>query len=117
MPRVLLSHVFLKEGKDQLAAENALRSILVREPNHREARHNLTVLLYNQGRKVEGAGVDGVTLADLYETARSKPSDINEHIPTLYALTQECPHITELGTRTGLSTTAFLYAQPEQLVC
>jgi tetratricopeptide (TPR) repeat protein len=117
MLRVLLSHVFLKEGKDELAAENALRAILVRDPHHPEARNNLSVLLYRQGRKLDGPGTDGVTLADLYEAARNKPSDINEHVPTLYKLAKECRHITEFGTRTAVSTTAFLYAQPERVVC
>jgi hypothetical protein len=32
-------------------------------------------------------------------------------------LARGCKQITELGTRTGVSTTAFLYMQPERLVC
>jgi hypothetical protein len=116
MPRVLLSHAFLKEGKDDLAAENALRAILVRDPAHQEARNNLAVLLYRQGRKVEGPGTDGITLAGLYQAACSNPSDLKEHVPTLAALARECRHITELGSRTPLSTTAFLFAQPHRLI-
>lgn len=38
-------------------------------------------------------------------------SDINQHIPTLYFLASQCNHITELGVRTGVSSTAFLYSQ------
>lgn len=38
------------------------------------------------------------------------PSDINQHIPTLYFLASQCNHITELGVRTGVSSTAFLYS-------
>src|SRR5205085_2957781 len=45
------------------------------------------------------------------------PSDIHEHCPTLLALARECRHVTEMGTRTGNSTTAFLFAQPDKLVC
>src|SRR5262249_25721806 len=41
----------------------------------------------------------------------------NEHLPTLYGLARECRHVTEMGTRTGVSTLAFLCAQPKKLVC
>src|SRR5258708_29313347 len=57
-----------------------------------------------------------MTLEHLYHQALQTPSDINEHLPTLYGLARECRHITEMGTRTGRSTRAFLYAQPEVLV-
>jgi hypothetical protein len=56
-------------------------------------------------------------LADLYQAACSTPSDINEHLPTLHALAKECAQVTEFGTRTAVSTTAFLLAQPETLAC
>lgn len=43
---------------------------------------------------------------------RCKPdvqfADIFEHMPTLRKYAAECDHITEIGTRTGNSTTAFL---------
>jgi hypothetical protein len=57
------------------------------------------------------------SLADLYGAACTTASDINEHLPTLYLLARECRHVTEMGTRTGMSTRAFLFAQPERLVC
>jgi len=44
-PRVLLSHVYLQEGADWQAAESALRAVLELQPDHAEARQNLTVLL------------------------------------------------------------------------
>ena len=56
------------------------------------------------------------SLHQLYESAKGIPSDINEHLPYLYSLARECAHITELGTRYGVSTTAFLYAQPGELI-
>jgi glycosyl transferase family 2 len=56
-------------------------------------------------------------LQELYQEALVTPSDINEHLPTLYGLARECDHVTEMGTRSGGSTRAFLYAQPEELVC
>ena len=49
-PRVVLSHVLLQEGRDWMAAEQALRDILERAPNHGEARRNLAILLQQQGR-------------------------------------------------------------------
>ncbi|MBI1917344.1 MAG: hypothetical protein HYS12_21805 [Planctomycetes bacterium] len=56
-------------------------------------------------------------LGERYQAACLEPSDINEHLPALYELAKECPHVTELGTRTGVSTVAFLWAQPKKLVC
>lgn len=35
------------------------------------------------------------------------PSDINEHLPTLYTYASECAHVTECGVRTGVSSYAF----------
>jgi GT2 family glycosyltransferase/tetratricopeptide (TPR) repeat protein len=56
LPRVLLSHVLLQEGKDWAAAEAALRAVLALAPDHAEARHNLAVLLRQQGRAAERPG-------------------------------------------------------------
>jgi glycosyltransferase involved in cell wall biosynthesis len=46
--RILLSHVLLQEGKDSLAAEQALKEILQLDPDNDEAKHNLEVLLTNR---------------------------------------------------------------------
>lgn len=43
-----------------------------------------------------------------YEKACNEPSDINEHIPTLKRLADECQTVIEFGVRTGVSTRAFL---------
>ena len=43
-PRVLLSQVLLREGADLAAADQALRDVLALDPDHPEARHNLTLL-------------------------------------------------------------------------
>ena len=48
-PRLALSHVLLLEGRDWEALEKALRDVLAIDPNHAEARHNLTVLLKQRG--------------------------------------------------------------------
>jgi len=44
-PRLLLSHVLLQEHKDLSAAEQSLRDVLALDPNHLEAKRNLTLLL------------------------------------------------------------------------
>jgi tetratricopeptide (TPR) repeat protein len=52
-PWVILSHVLLAEGRDWAGAERALRQVLALDPQHAEARHNLAVLLRQQGRPPE----------------------------------------------------------------
>jgi tetratricopeptide (TPR) repeat protein len=49
-PRLLLSYVLLQEGRDWEAAEGALRAVLALDPSHAEARHNLEVVLRQQGK-------------------------------------------------------------------
>lgn len=57
-----------------------------------------------------------MTLEELYELALNTPSDINLHLPILRNLASECSHVTEFGMRGGVSTTALLAAQPDDLV-
>lgn len=47
-----------------------------------------------------------------YERLCATPSDIHEHLPTFVSLVDElnAQHVIELGTRTGVSTVAFLHA-------
>jgi tetratricopeptide (TPR) repeat protein len=47
-PRMLLSHVLLKEGKDWQGAEKALRDVLRVDPQSAEAKGNLELLLRRQ---------------------------------------------------------------------
>lgn len=53
-----------------------------------------------------------MSLAADYERVCSTPSDIVNHLPRLVALVEElsATDVIELGTRTGVSTIAFLYA-------
>jgi predicted O-methyltransferase YrrM len=44
-------------------------------------------------------------------------SDINEHIPVLSEYANECEHITEFGTRTGVSTWAWLASKAKTIRC
>ena len=41
------------------------------------------------------------------------PSDINQHIPVIVQLAQECNHITEMGVRTVVSTWGWLAGAPK----
>lgn len=58
-----------------------------------------------------------LTFKKEYDKSCQTKSDINEHLPVLYVYAKECNHITEMGVRDGQSTRAFLYANPEKLIC
>ncbi len=47
---------------------------------------------------------------DEYNSASKTPSDIYEHIPTLYEYATKCNHITECGVRSVVSSYAFAHA-------
>jgi GT2 family glycosyltransferase/predicted Zn-dependent protease len=113
----VLSHALLQEGKDPVRAERSLRTVLELQPDNVEARRNLDILLRGQERGVNRSPISVATLADLYDAACTTPSDIHEHCPLLHGLAKTCRHVTEFGTRTGVSTAALLFAQPDKLVC
>ena len=47
-------------------------------------------------------------IEEVYYNAKNNVSDINEHIPLLNSLANECEHVTEMGVRFGASSAAFL---------
>ena len=55
-------------------------------------------------------------LNEIYEKMCEKPSDINEHLPTLKKYASECDHITEMGVRTVVSTYALMMGKPKKLI-
>ena len=57
-----------------------------------------------------------IDFSEIYSNNCNKISDIFKHLPTLYNYSKDCRHITEFGVRDGLSTSAFLYANPLRLV-
>lgn len=61
---------------------------------------------------VDEAGGDELSLAARYEQACRTPSDIHEHLPMFVELVDQIDarHVLELGTRSGISTIAWLYA-------
>ncbi len=56
-------------------------------------------------------------LIEKYEEACRTKSDINEHLPTLKKYADECNHITEFGTRTGVSTWSWLMSSAKTIRC
>lgn len=56
-------------------------------------------------------------LAQRYHRLVVEPSDMNEHMQTLYRYASSCRTIIETGTNDCTSTTALLYAQPDTLDC
>lgn len=54
-------------------------------------------------------------IESLYRRNCEQVSDINQHLPKLRELAEKCQHVTEFGTRGGVSTSAFLAAQPDEL--
>jgi len=52
----------------------------------------------------------------LYEEACLIESDIYKHLPILKKYAENCNHVTEMGARGGMSTRAFLYANPNKFI-
>jgi len=48
-------------------------------------------------------------IKEIYEMLSSTPSDINEHLPTLFRYAQECDSVFETGVRGCISSWAFVY--------
>lgn len=53
---------------------------------------------------------------ELYERCCQTKSDINEHLPMIFQYASQCKHITEMGVRSGMSTSAFLHSNPDKLL-
>lgn len=60
--------------------------------------------------------MNNMTIEQWYQRRCSERTDINEHLPRLYELAQDCEHITELGTAGLHSTWAFLKAKPKKFI-
>jgi hypothetical protein len=52
-----------------------------------------------------------------YNERRYTPSDINEHLETLYTYARECETIAEFGVRNVVSSYALAKANPKKLIC
>ena len=47
-----------------------------------------------------------------YNLNRTRPSDINEHLPVLYSYAKQCQSVTEMGVRSCVATWAFIKGCP-----
>jgi hypothetical protein len=62
--------VLLQEGRDLAAAEKALRAVLELDPEHVQARHNLSLLLAQKG----GSNRSNARDTGCTDTANALPS-------------------------------------------
>lgn len=60
--------------------------------------------------------LNGLNLQQTYSCLCNTPSDIYEHLPTLYNYSKKCKTIVEFGVRWGFSTWAFLAALPKHMI-
>ena len=59
--------------------------------------------------KSETQNMQAGPMSEAFDILTRTATDINEHLPMLYFLAQQCDHVTEFGVRTGASTLAFLH--------
>lgn len=59
---------------------------------------------------------DIIDIEKEYKLVCDSSSDINEHLPKLRELAEHCTHITELGTRYGNSSIAFMSGRPQKFI-
>lgn len=107
----------VKELFGQLKKEHTMTNeigpndLLIKLPN-KEARQKVVEFLQGMpGNPLRASG--NVDVQRLFEEAVNTPSDINEHLCYLEQLARsvgECPFITELGVRSGVSTCAWVKA-------
>lgn len=57
-----------------------------------------------------------ITIEQYFNTFKTTPGDINEHMDTLVEYAKLCDHVTEMGARWGCSTFAFLHSKPNKFV-
>ena len=86
----------------------------------------INVKIYRSSRYTNGGdGFDymnycysrsAISVEDEYQLACKCESDINEHLPTLRKYAEQCTHITEMGTRYGNSTVAFMSTYPQKFI-
>lgn len=60
--------------------------------------------------------IQHTTLDTLYLKAYGNQSDINQHVPKLRELAEQCDHVTDVGMRPDVSSVALLSGQPEVMV-
>lgn len=77
---------------------------------------NSKILVYAPKNKIEKKSKP-FSIKEIYEGAcECVVSDIYMHLPVLYEYAKKCDHVTEMGARSGNSTSAFLYANPKKFI-
>lgn len=56
------------------------------------------------------------TLESLYDRAVNTNTDINQHVPKLKELAEQCSHVTDIGMRPDVSSIGLLAGQPETML-
>ncbi len=64
--------------------------------------------------KVKKTGMEKIETE--FKLHSEHPSDINEHLPTIYEYAKKCDHVTEMGVRWVSSSWALLRANPKKIV-
>ena len=60
--------------------------------------------------------MSSASVHSIYEELCNKPSDINEHLPTLKMLASDCSSVVEMGVRGVVSTWALAAGKPKKLI-
>lgn len=60
--------------------------------------------------------IQNTTLDSLYLRAVNAQTDINQHVPKLKELAEQCDHVTDIGMRPDVSSIGLLAGQPREMV-
>jgi len=113
-PLDLLEAAWLKNHPNSQAEISQTIAAAVAEYNEVRRRNTKLRRLHPDELQVVSDAPDGVAdLQTRYDELCREVSDINEHLPVLARYSQQCDHITEFGTRGGVSTTALLMSSAQ----
>jgi len=105
--------------RSRQANTNAILKKLSPANYDRDAYPLVTVKMTCNDAAATGFNLPEILMLNLkneYVSACNTKSDINFHLPILHQYAKQCEHVTEMGSRTGVSTRAFLYANPKKFV-
>ena len=112
-PMGLFAKAYVASGRPQERVDAVLAEVLAAIHGQPEPPKTITV----PAEVAQAAAtMPPASVFESFTQLKSKPSDINEHLQTLFDLAFQFDHVTEFGTRHGVSTTALLAAQPKTLV-
>lgn len=110
----------LQEEAADLMAQKLQNIVLKATPTWEQQKELIETLNASNGGTVteytESKQPNMSAILAKYEEKCNHPSDINQLLPYLRAVSEVCGHITEFGVRNPTSTYAFLAGNPKQLV-